>query len=263
MSGILVGMTNAPQQPPAGWYPDPAGTDAERFWDGVAWSQATRDRYEEQPPAPPQPGHGQQAYGQQGWGPQGFGQQQNQGYGYATLQPSPYAGPALPRVAGFGWRLLGFVLDNILIIIVVSFIVSAVGLNSMLSGAADRWARELVLYSEGTATGPLPMPDNELWLAILYSSLLSFVIYGIYRTVMLGTLGATLGQAALGLRTVRLGDDQAGKLSWGTAILRGFLGAFIYGIGILTIVTGITALASRNKQTLSDMASKTQVLKVR
>lgn len=77
------------------------------------------------------------------------------------------------RAAGFGWRLLGFVLDNILINIVVSFIVSAVGLNSMLSGAAfDRWARELVLYSEGTATGPLPMPDNELWLAILYSSLL-------------------------------------------------------------------------------------------
>ena len=100
-------------------------------------------------------------------------------------------------------------LDNILINIVVSFIVSAVGLNSMLSGAADRWARELVLYSEGTATGPLPMPDNELWLAILYSSLLSFVIYGIYRTVMLGTLGATLGQAALGLRTVAEGVEDA------------------------------------------------------
>ncbi|MCB1263704.1 MAG: DUF2510 domain-containing protein [Mycobacterium sp.] len=24
--------------PPAGWYPDPAGTPAQRYWDGAAWS---------------------------------------------------------------------------------------------------------------------------------------------------------------------------------------------------------------------------------
>ena len=42
-------MTNSPQQPPAGWYPDPAGSGGERFWDGVAWSQSTRDKAAPQP----------------------------------------------------------------------------------------------------------------------------------------------------------------------------------------------------------------------
>jgi len=26
--------------PPAGWYPDPAGSNARRYWDGRAWTQA-------------------------------------------------------------------------------------------------------------------------------------------------------------------------------------------------------------------------------
>lgn len=28
--------------PPAGWYPDPAGSGGERYWDGQTWSNATR-----------------------------------------------------------------------------------------------------------------------------------------------------------------------------------------------------------------------------
>jgi hypothetical protein len=26
--------------PPAGWYPDPAGSNARRYWDGQAWTEA-------------------------------------------------------------------------------------------------------------------------------------------------------------------------------------------------------------------------------
>jgi hypothetical protein len=29
-----------PPLPPAGWYPDPAGTLGRRFWDGHAWTEA-------------------------------------------------------------------------------------------------------------------------------------------------------------------------------------------------------------------------------
>lgn len=28
--------------PPAGWYPDPAGSADERYWDGAAWTEQTR-----------------------------------------------------------------------------------------------------------------------------------------------------------------------------------------------------------------------------
>src|SRR5581483_7996925 len=39
--------------PEAGWYPDPAGSDALRWWDGGAWTVRTSPRPAE--PADPQP----------------------------------------------------------------------------------------------------------------------------------------------------------------------------------------------------------------
>lgn len=48
---------NAAQTPP-GWYPDPMGSGAERYWDGIAWSEHfTR-------PAQPAPGTGMPAQAQ-------------------------------------------------------------------------------------------------------------------------------------------------------------------------------------------------------
>ena len=34
--------TPDPAMPPAGWYPDPAGTLGRRFWDGQAWTEAVQ-----------------------------------------------------------------------------------------------------------------------------------------------------------------------------------------------------------------------------
>ena len=31
-------VSNAPELPPFGWYPDPAGTTMLRWWDGSAWT---------------------------------------------------------------------------------------------------------------------------------------------------------------------------------------------------------------------------------
>lgn len=46
-------MTNA-TPPPMGWYPDPAGSEQERYWDGERWTRNLRN-----PPDPqPHPGVG-------------------------------------------------------------------------------------------------------------------------------------------------------------------------------------------------------------
>lgn len=41
-SGILGAMDYTSPQPDAGWYPDPAGSGNERYWDGAGWSHVTR-----------------------------------------------------------------------------------------------------------------------------------------------------------------------------------------------------------------------------
>ena len=37
-----MAMHYSAPQPSAGWYPDPAGSGDERYWDGASWSDVTR-----------------------------------------------------------------------------------------------------------------------------------------------------------------------------------------------------------------------------
>lgn len=256
-------MTSTPQQPPAGWYPDPAGTDGERFWDGVGWSSSTRDK-PTQEPTPPQPY--QAAQPAQGYGDPYQAQPTQQppqasfAYGYATRDPYAQVGP---RAAGFWWRVLGYVLDSIVVAIVANMVSAMLGFNAMMDAALQRWVREVDIWSTSGALGQPPMPGSDFFMPIVYSSVVTFVVFAIYRTVLLGTISATLGQLALGLRSVPVGGDATAKLTWGAAALRGILGAVIYSIFLLTILSGILVLGTTRNQNLSDLASKTQVLKVR
>jgi hypothetical protein len=48
----------APDLPPAGWYPDPAGAATLRWWNGVTWSDSTHPRpgyLAPHPTSPPEP----------------------------------------------------------------------------------------------------------------------------------------------------------------------------------------------------------------
>jgi hypothetical protein len=38
----LPSLGAEPVLPPAGWYPDPAGTGARRYWDGGAWTESVQ-----------------------------------------------------------------------------------------------------------------------------------------------------------------------------------------------------------------------------
>lgn len=234
-------MMNSASNPPPGWYRDPAGGDGERFWDGVAWSQSTRDA----PPAPteepPTASHG-------AFAPYG-GQASTY---HAVSAPNPYA--------GFGWRLLGYLLDTLLLSILANYIAAATPIPGMTGRAMQRWERAIALWSEAPHNA-MPMPDAEFWIAILWSTLLVTTVQGIYRTLLLRFLNATLGQRVLGLRVVRDGDDPSAPLDWGTAMTRGLGGAVLWQV--LGFINGIFAAFTNKRQALSDMVSKTVVYKVR
>jgi uncharacterized protein YxjI len=75
-------MSNA--APPPGWYADPSGEHALRWWDGNTWTQHTQESPQQGQQAGGQQGQStQQQYGQQQYGQQG--QQQGQQY-YGTPQ---------------------------------------------------------------------------------------------------------------------------------------------------------------------------------
>ena len=242
-------MTNVPLHPPAGWYPDPAGTVAERFWDGQAWSQSTRDKPTLAEPLFTDP----PAYAPSAPGITGYGVPN---YGYAQAQPVSGR-----RVGGFWWRLLGFVIDIFIVNLVSMVITQLTGVTAMTEAAMNRWVQELTFWSE-TAAGPVPMPDSSYWMGALWGTLIGFALYGAYRVVFLGTMGATVGQLAVGLRTVVIGAEPEAKLGWKPAVIRGLLGSFFWAAS-LGLINGIFAAFSAKKQTLSDMASGTEVLKVR
>ena len=266
-------MTNTPQ-PPAGWYPDPAGSDGERFWDGVAWSQAPRDKPAPPPMdptaygAPPQ-GHPQQGYPQQGGyqGPQrGYQQPMPHQQGMPNQQQGAYGHGQGPvpgvRVGAFGWRLLAFLIDAILISVIGGVLAAALGLMERMVGAFETYLRDFVIWGENPVGDPPDIPA-DLYAANSQLTMLLIIVFIVYRVLMLGTVSATLGQMAAGLRVVKLGEGPDARLGWGAAVVRGTAGAFVYVLWYLTLVSGVCLLVNRNRQSLQDLVARTYVLKIR
>lgn len=275
---MLGAMTQMPQQPPSGWYPDPAGSPGERFWDGEAWSQATREKpapTQEQPPAHPQGGGApyvdprlrahSSGYGNQGshnpgaHGPQGGYGTQGAGYGvsgHSYGKQIPVQGGF--ALAGFWWRVLGFLIDSI-IVGVVNGILTA-GLNAGIDSQLERYLMQLV-DSLSDPSVPAPEIPTSLIQSLGTVVLVTTIMWMAYRTILIGTMNATLGQKICGLRVAKLGDEQLTAVGWKVALIRGGVGAIIYQI--VGFLAQITVLFLDRKQTLPDLLSKTVVVNTR
>jgi hypothetical protein len=178
---------------PAGWYPDPAGSQRERWWDGSGWTEHLQDKPPTAPPAAPAPAYGTAPYGaaQNAAAPNGYAPYGSAPYGsaYAPAAPvQPDLGPN-PRInTPFVW------------VIVLVPLLSAIAFGFFDFGGYLR---------PGSSPGMMTDPSY------LLVSLLSWVIYGVSVWM------AYLDHRALG----RIGIVRPFHWAWS------FLGGIVYVIG--------------------------------
>ncbi len=299
VSDIPIGSPPVPpgrHAAPGGWYADPVDPQQERYWDGWQWSRNTRPREHAAGGAPaggapggygppaPQPYGGNPyganpsggAPGSNPYGPGGYGTgPQDGGYGsnpypvpgYGTGQPRPGQGVRVAHtadgvpLAGWGWRALAVVIDNILVSIVASLltfrVLTRMGEQFM---ALMRQAAQGVLIDPAQASQVFSQGDQ--WTVILTALAVGLV----YHAAFLRWRGATPGKLAVGLRVTPVDRGrEPGALTWSSIVLRVLVCLVPGAIGIVgpifRLVDVLFPLWQPKRQALHDLAAKTQVVK--
>lgn len=239
---MLSCMSFSADSPPPGWYADPAGSGGERYWDGGTWSQVTRPaggmRSAQAQPQPQAAAYASQA------------QQYGQGAYGASMGRQP-------TLAGFWWRVLAAILDNLILLLPLGLVQQFVAGDAI--EAATLWFMD---WGNAVSVGAVPPtpPDGllpPLYMYIFVSSLLLIA----YRSVMVAMLGGTLGQLITGLRVVPDGSSPNTRPSWRTAGVRGATAVVFGQVPILNLVDPLSMLFSAKKQTLHDKIARTVVVK--
>ncbi len=243
-------MSFSAESPPAGWYPDPAGSGGQRYWDGGNWSQVTRpantrpgDYVPEQEQATGYSPHGQTQTSQNTTaGQPAWGQQDEQSM------------TRRPVLAGFWWRVLAVILDSLILAIPVGLIVVTV-----LPGPVADLSQYFDDSLNAGLTGGVPpaLPDG----ALTSINLLTAVLFFVYRTLMVALRGGTLGKLIVGLRVLKVDAPVGTNPTWGVSALRAASAAVFEQIPVANIIDPLVMLFTPRKQTLHDMIARTIVIK--
>lgn len=150
---------------------------------------------------------------------------------------------AIPNYASFWSRLLAFIIDYMLVILVLSFIITLV----VVFGFAD--------------IGPFIVEQEEDFIRNLSESwapapYIMFAAFWLYNAIMHSSAwGATVGKRMLGLYVA---DENGHRINFWQATIR-FLGKFI---SFFTLFVGfLVALIHPRRQTLYDLLAKTYVMR--
>lgn len=231
-----------------GWYPDPAGSGQERYWDGANWTENLRPSYStQQNYQQPQAGY---SYGY--------------GAGYATVAASvPSTADGVP-LAGWWSRVGASILDSILLGIVGNILVTPFSIAG--NTGLTQWAYDLEAAAEvGADVLPNPFdPAYGLIGPMMAAMVISMLVSFAYGFLMLRFKGATLGQMALGIGVVPTDRGlQKGGLGWGQAALRHGAYVILNQIPLVGFISILMPLWTQKRQTLHDMIGKTQVVRTR
>lgn len=260
MSDIPVGSPPAPpgrHAAPGGWYPDPLDLNRERYWDGWQWSRNTRDAERPAPHAPL--GAGAPA------GP------------YAPVHAAVPYGAAVPAVpapttadgvplAGWWWRALAGVVDA-LAVGLVSGLLTLPFYGQIVSALSAFWGEA---YRAAQSGAPMPATPNFATMVSgtdqLLVTLITFVIGMAYHAPFLRVRRATPGLLACGLRVVPVDEGRStARLPWSTVLVRALIWVLpgALGLRILTVADVLLPLWQPRRQTIHDLAARTQVVKLR
>ena len=264
MSDIPVGSPPAPpgrHAAPGGWYADPLDASRERYWDGWQWSRTTRDSevppaYRQAPAAPYGAGATPQPYGAQpqAWAP---GQQ---------AVPARQAATTLDGVplAGWWWRALAGLIDAV-IVGTVAGLLTLPFYRELVGAVRTFWEAALVAARTGA---PPPATPNFAQMISgtdqLLVTLVTFAIGMAYHLPLLRRRGATLGLLACGLRVVPVDEGRSTtRLAWSSVLIRALLWVLpgALSLRILTVADVLVPLWHPKRQTLHDLAARTQVIR--
>jgi len=266
VSDIPVGSPPAPpgrHAAPGGWYPDPVDSLQERYWDGWQWSRNTRPR-ESARPTPQRP------YGAEPQNPYaGSGRPADGGY---PVAPAPGRAQATTTadgvpLAGWWWRVLATVLDNI----ITTAIIAVVGFPLYRSMIATITAFFGATVEAGrTGAPPPPTPSTTDLISGADQTLLvalTLAVGLVYQLVFLRWKAATPGKIVCGLRVVPVDQGRhPGPLGWNSIVVR----ALVWVLPNLSTLLLVFSLADvvfpwfhPKRQALHDLGAKTQVVRGR
>lgn len=249
---------------PSGWYDDPNDPSLLQYWDGVMWSGRTMPRIKPDldrssigsPPPVPDPTTAPPAP-QGAWGPP-----------RAPHDPGVYAQPRTRTtpdgvpLSGWWRRVLGYVLDNIL--------VTVVALAATWS-VFNSWVTQYQAYLQdvvdsagigGQPTVPQPSVPWQTFAVLL-------AVSAVYEISMVTWRGQTLGHMAAGIRIRRADADTPPDLA-GSAVrwvvkqagnLVGFLPLISLIGSLFTLVNYLFPLWDKLHQALHDKAAHTYVVR--
>ncbi|MDO5093125.1 MAG: RDD family protein [Propionibacteriaceae bacterium] len=210
-------------QPSAGWYPDPAGSGDERYWDGESWSQVTR-------PA-------------------------------TRPHPTPTRSAA-DRAAYAGWwrRAAAYVLDVLLAALPAWFAIAFFLPESFSQGLTAWWNDVLVAAQAGSTAVPEFPADVQRTLGIATLALVG--LGWVYRTVFIAVWGATVGKMIVRIRVADLTGKRPRPLAAASrALVEMVLLLLPTVFALLLPINYLMPLFTLKKQALHDMVARTVVVK--
>lgn len=207
----------------AGWYPDPAGTPQLRYWDGTSWTEHV---------APAAPGTPAPA----AW------EASAQASGFAS---APGARGATGTPAGFGRRMVAFLIDSVIVGLPIVLALAVVALSLPIE----------ILDDLGAFAGPV----------------VAFVLFALALTYAYNLLDgsaaqATVGKRVMGLKVIdvttggRVGSEELHKRVALKTLVPGVLNLLPGVGGLLALGYYLSALADQPRRAPHDRVASTLVV---